>query len=345
MLAADLVLVPIRGVYGLGSEAVGLTANVAADKLERAGQDTLADGLRFVAPRSHFYEAVEKGTPDAGAVAQEAQALGALATRGGRLSSAAGRLFGTDASKVEFEVVPRSHFEKVFTHTDRGKAMALRPGPSGLVAPSLATRADSKAGRAAANAGLVFARPSLTEARSSVIQMNKDLPSRAKLRVPQSLPVGTVSPGSVAETRNFLRNRQVAKAVMDAEKAGLYGEEAKKFIDSKYPESVAKQIEVPEKGFAPGEVKAKPTGGRAPKVDKLVKTSGSVVKQLPLIGTAFDAANVYDEFTDPNSTNLEKAAAIGDLALGLTGAPLVLDLLAGASGHDGFFAMMVGDKD
>ena len=209
-----------------------------------------------------------------------------------------------------------------------GQAEPFDSNLSGRVKGTAFVDQSGKVGKAAKATGLVVSRPDHLTRRNFVRGRGGDVSRTLRRR------------GSLGSMSTELRNLKVAKVVQNAAKDGQFGEEAMDAIARNNPDSIAKQVALPEKGLPPGELKPK-----APRVGKLAKTADKFVRAAPIIGTAFDAANVYDEFTDPDSTMLEKAASVGDLALGLTGAPLVLDLWAGVNNHDGFFAMLVGDKD
>lgn len=183
----------------------------------------------------------------------------------------------------------------------------------------------SRTGKAAKSTGLVVSMPSIKE-----INAGRKVTGETAARLnPRS---------SLNAAKNLMANSTVARAVKKADDLGHKGQLAHDFVYQKYGPKVARQVGVPTKSSGVGVLARKTVSSTSPKFAKFAAAA-------PIVGTAFDAYNVYDEFTDPDSTLLEKTASIADLALGITGAPLVLDLIAGSKGHDGIFSMLVGDKD
>lgn len=198
-------------------------------------------------------------------------------------------------------------------------------------APVVNTLRDpSSLGQKGQKMGLVFARPSVMERAAAEINSGSAVKRLGNRTIPATARVSTLD--SLAA---FRQNRQIAEAVEAASRAGHQGDAAVRFISKQYGPKVAQMVSTAAAGTRPGEIiNAAPIGKGA-----------KVLGALPILGSAIDAYNVYDEFTDPDSTTAEKVAAVGDFALGLTGGSLVLDLVSASKGHDGFFSMLVGDQD
>ena len=272
--------------------------------------------------------------PDSGSAAQQAGAFVDLIAERSQIPY--------NAKDVPFETVSRRRIaqglnemtakaltdQSVVPVLDRGLGMAEEATTANRKVGQAFVDRTGKVGKAARDTGLVVSRPDVLTRRNFLRGQGESVGRGVKHRG----TIGTISTG--------IRNLRVGKAVKDAAKRGEFGEEALRGIADRFPDSVAKQVSVPRKGLAAGELKP-----RKLPLTKVGKAATTFVKAAPLIGTAFDLANVKEEFSDPDSTKLEKAASLADLALGATGAPLVLDLVAGATNHDGFFAMLVGDKD
>lgn len=207
-------------------------------------------------------------------------------------------------------------------------------------------------------------------ASAADIKLNKGL-AGDNLTFRRVAKQGVVSqPGLVDTVKAKLDNSKLRKSQRVAAREGLRGTDAAERMRKMLPERLQARVQVapstvggkksPKATIQGGELKAKTTTTTTGRKSRWwgdteqvnTKSSGPSkswfkrgFRALPLIGTAFDVAEVIEEVAEGGIFSKGALAATGDLMLGLTPVGIVTDGIALATGQEGAVQALVGEGD